>query len=39
MLFDDARFAPDTDRATDMEVFASTPDGEHVVIFSINSAN
>jgi hypothetical protein len=38
MLFDDARFPPDTDRATDMEVFASTPDCEHVVIFSINSA-
>jgi hypothetical protein len=37
MLFDDARFAPDTDRTADVKVFASAPDGKHV-IFSISSA-
>jgi hypothetical protein len=39
MLFDDTRLPPDTDRTTDVEVLASAPDGKHVVIFSINSAN
>ena len=38
MFFDDARLPPDTDRAADVEVFAAFPDGEHVIIFSINSA-
>jgi hypothetical protein len=38
MLLDDARLPPDTDRTADVEVFASAPDREHVVIFSINSA-
>jgi hypothetical protein len=38
VLLDDARFLPDTDRPTDVEVLASAPDCEHVVIFSINSA-
>jgi hypothetical protein len=39
MLFDDTRFPPDTDRTADVEVLASAPDREHMVIFSISSAN
>jgi hypothetical protein len=38
VFLDDARLAPDTDRATEVECFAAPSDGEcHVVIASINA--